>query len=473
MRSPLLVLALSVAACAGGGDPTDTDTDAAGGATDADRYAFTGRTGASSVAYDGQIFRHLLIEELKTYVGGLTARIDGGSYTPVAGDIERDLEFYLAFDDASGADVAFAFSTMPAPAQSTFQEVSSGKDLWGKLAGNDEVGQHKDWTTGFVGWDADGVTTPESLVRAWMAQLDALGVDRANGTIPKDPAGADIASVFVTAQGQDLQQLLQKFLLGAVAFSQGVDDYLDESDAGKGILSDHTAVEEGKTYTALEHQWDEGFGYFGAAIDYATWTDDEIADLGHKDTVEADGAIDLLTEVSWGASQNAAKRDRGAVAATDFTADAWEGFWEGRALLARTTGPLTDAELAELKQWRDQAVTAWDSALAATALHYINDTLQDMAKFGTDEYDFAAHAKHWSELKGFALSLQFNPFSPLSDAQHASLHAAIGTAPVLPSAPEADQTAYAVALREARALLGTAYGFDPANLGDDDGNGGW
>ena len=42
-----------------------------------------------------------------------------------------------------------------------------------------------------------------------------------------------------------------------------------------------------------------------------------------------------------------------------------------------------------------------------------------MAKLGTDEYDFYAHAKHWGELKGFALGLQFNPDSPL----HAVLEA--------------------------------------------------
>ena len=54
----------------------------------------------------------------------------------------------------------------------------------------------------------------------------------------------------------------KKFLLGAVAFSQGADDYLDDDVAGKGLLVFGYIPAEGKKYSALEHAWDEGFGYF-------------------------------------------------------------------------------------------------------------------------------------------------------------------------------------------------------------------
>ena len=43
---------------------------------------------------------------------------------------------------------------------------------------------------------------------------------------------APIASVTVTETGLDLRQLIQKFLLMAVPFSQGTDDYLDD-DVGR------------------------------------------------------------------------------------------------------------------------------------------------------------------------------------------------------------------------------------------------
>ena len=83
-----------------------------------------------------------------------------------------------------------------------------------------------------------------------------------------------------------------------------------------------------------------------------------------------------------------------------------------------------------LKAHRDMALDAWEKAVAATVVHYINDTLQDMGKMELD-YSFSDHAKHWSEMKGFALGLQFNRFSPLSDADFGTLHNYMGTQPVL------------------------------------------
>lgn len=477
LLSPLLAIGLGVSACDADAD-VDTDTvDTDVGDTDAPSatsYAFAGRDGgADSVAYSGQIFRHLLIDEMKRYLGGLTQDLDEGDVIPAEGDIEDALDFYYRFDSSTSGSVELTVSTSPAAAQATWDGVSTDKDLTGKIAGNDSVTDHVDWSSEFQGWD--GASSPEALVEQWFALLDEAAVARANGTIPDDPEGDPVPAVFVTADGLDLQQLLEKFLRGAVAFSQGADDYLDDDVDGKGLLADHTTLVDGKPYTALEHQWDEGFGYFGAARDYPTWTLDEIADTGHRDSVEADGAIDLLTEACFGHSTNAAKRDRGSAssAPTDFVGEAWEGFHQGRALIASVQGALSDDQLAALKAHRDQAVGAWEKAIASTVVHYINDTLQDMGDIGTDDYAFADHAKHWGELKGFALSLQFNPRSPLSKATFGELHDLIGDAPVLSDASASARDAYAADLRSARAMLGTAYGFDAANLGDDDGENGW
>ena len=76
---------------------------------------------------------------------------------------------------------------------------------------------------------------------------------------------------------------------GAVGFSQGADDYLDDDTEGKGLLADHTAADEGKPYTALEHAWDEGFGYFGGARNYLLYTDEEIAGEGGRDDADPAG----------------------------------------------------------------------------------------------------------------------------------------------------------------------------------------
>ena len=107
------------------------------------------------------------------------------------------------------------------------------------------------------------------------------------------------------------------------------DDYLDDDTEGKGLLADNTVAVEGKPYTELEHQWDEGFGYWGGAVNYLDYTDDELASEdgraeyvnGYNDH-DGDGAIDLGSEINFGASVNAAKRDRGAAdgALTDMSA---------------------------------------------------------------------------------------------------------------------------------------------------------
>lgn len=468
---PLLSLALL--ACTGAHDTAVEDSAQDTAVAESDRYVFSGRDGsADAVAYEGQIFRHLLIHDLAAHLSGVTGRIDGGWY-PEAGELTQELDFYFRFDSATSGTVEHLYDSDPAPLQATYDEVASGKDLVGKIAGNDAAGQHVDWSVAFAGWSDPAVTTPESLVRLWFAQLDTAAVDRSNGQIPLDPTGTPVASVQLTADGRNLEELLQKFLLGAVAFSQGADDYLDDDIDGSGLRSDHSTLVEGQPYTALEHAWDEGFGYFGASRDYCGGTDATVASPGSSDTFAADGAVDLLTEACWGHSVYAAKRDLDAVAATDLTADAWQGFHAGRALLATTDGALSDAELAELQGYRDQALQAWERAIAASVVHYLNGVLRQMDAFGTDAYDFAEHAEAWSEMKGFALSFQFNPRSPLSDPEFAGLHAQLGQAPVLPGADAETVAAYRDALLAARAALGAAYGFDDANLGADDGTGGW
>ena len=467
-----VAVALLQVAC-GSQDPTDP--------APASTYQFESRfqPGESSVSYTGQIYRHALIEDLTGRIAGLTARIDDGTLTPTTGAVVAELDYFLSFDGQLAGNQAIGISGPLAIEPGTYRDLSSSKDLVGKLAGNDPKGQHRDWSTDFVGWNEGGVTTPESLVRWYFAQIEALAIDRASGRNVMGPGGEAVSSVSVDAQGRDYRQLVQKFLGVAVAFSQGADDYLDDDTDGKGLRLDNTKADGDKPYSALEHQWDEGFGYFGAARNFGDYTDDEIAGKGgrpdwqgHHDT-NGDGRLQLVSECNFGHSVNAAKRDRGSAdsAKTDYTQQAFDAFLAGRSLIAGADGALSAAQTAELAMHRDRALDAWERAIAATVVHYVNDTLQDMAKFGTPDYDFESHAKHWSELKGFALGLQFNRRSPVSAADFAQFHELVGTAPALPGAPSVD--AYKTALLQARKLLRDAYGFDPANMGDDAGQGGW
>lgn len=430
-------------------------------------YTFQSRfSDESSVAYSGQIYRHVLIGELKRFVGAITDTQYQGS---TAEDVLNDLNYLYDYANAggTGADPIQSITVDGATLlQDTLEELGGPASLKDKIAGNDEP-------FGNVIGYKNGDMKPHEVVQDMFNDLATLVIDRAvNANIPTDPDGNDIVKPFVTASGVDFQQLIQKFLHGAVAFHQGCDDYLDDASLEE---SDNTQAVDGKPYTRLEHHWDEGFGYFGAQRDYANHSDDHIATVSYFDT-NMDGQIDLLSEYTFGHAQNASKRDRGSGtgdAATDFSAEAFENFIAGRHLITSAGGALSAEQMAELKGYRDAATLAWEKAIAATVVHYINDTLQDMSKFGTEDYNFLDHAKHWSEMKGFALSLQFNPRSPLSADDFAELHTLVKNAPVLPNAEQTAIDAYKGALRNARAILQEAYDFHPDNMGDDDGVGGW
>ena len=481
-----LALLLPLAACGDDGTqmpdagqtPDAGAPDASGETIVPDTYTFESRfiSGESSVSYSGQVLRQVLIAELTNHIEGLTEKLDNGTFTPMAGQVEQSLDFYYRFD---GTDLTepLTITTTPALSQTTYDGLGAVKNLQSKLAGNDsdaaEV-QHEDWTTAFVGWDTADAQSPDGLIRYWFGLLDSLAVDRVGSPpLPQDPDGQAITKVYVTAEGQDLEQLIQKFLLGAVAFSQATDDYLDDATAGKGL--DVSNAQDGeKPYSALEHHWDEAFGYFGAARDYGDYTDEDIASPGYRDSDE-NQEIDLQAEYNFSYAVDAAKRDLGsnAAAPTDFSNIIFDAYVQGRAIISAGGDPLTKTERTALLAQRDIIVQTWEQVIGANVVHHINETLRDTIAIGTDQYDFYDHAKHWSEMKGFALGLQFNPASPLEDAKFAELHQLIGDAPVLPGAAAADLDAYQANLLQARDIIQQAYGFDDANVGDDTGNGGW
>ncbi len=426
---------------------------------------------ADSVSYSGQVARHLLINELNDYINsGLQADLDDGTITTRDEALSILMSYFSGDYETEVADRALTTSTILDKVQNTLREVSSSsKDLVGKIAGNDEVGQHKDWSTDFVAFGDKGSQSPQQLIEALLNEIADNAGEVLLGNLRQDVFGNDI-NVYVATDGRDLKQLVQKILLGSVTFSQGADDYLDDDTENKGLLTDHTAVVDGKLYTNLEHQYDEGFGYFGAARDYLAYTDDEVAKKGGRDEyqgmfdTDSDGMIDFNSEFNFGHSQNASKRDRGTVdgaAPTDFSNDAMVAFIAGRKLLADTAGTaLDESQMLELQGFRDTALMTWEKAIAATAVHYVNDTLGDYENFGTDDFDYADLAKHWSELKGFVVSLQFNRRSPLTDEQHEQVNTLIKDAPVL-TADEVE--AYRADLISARDILRDAYEFDADN----------
>ena len=79
------------------------------------------------------------------------------------------------------------------------------------------------------------------------------------------------------ADGIRLDQMVQKTLWGAVAYWQGTSKYMSKIPN-----DDNTMSDDGNPYTAMEHHWDESFGYFGAARDYNTGYGDDNAEKQPK-----------------------------------------------------------------------------------------------------------------------------------------------------------------------------------------------
>jgi len=134
-----------------------------------------------------------------------------------------------------------------------------------------------------------------------------------------------------------------------VTFSQGTNDYFQTDFAS--LIG--TREGDSKNYTAAEHDFDEAFGYYGAARDNNDYIDDEAAGKGGRDAYSngysdsnGDGQIDLRSEYNFAASQNCAKRDRGTASnttPTDFSKEIMDAFIAGRKVLAdgAETGVLT------------------------------------------------------------------------------------------------------------------------------------
>jgi len=237
-----------------------------------DTYKFESKliTGESSVGYTGQIARHALISELTSYIGaGLQADIDANLFADKQAVIDKLNSYFRT--TSNQYENNFSLNFLSDTKQPFITDISSSaKNLVGKIAGNDATRMRKDWTDGtsFVG--AGAGMTPETLVDAYFDQLADNAVD---ANIRLDEAtNSPITKVYVNTDGTDLKQLLQKFLLMSITYSQATDDYLDEGLAIDNVDPRGT----GKADTALEHGFDEGFGYFGAARNYLEYTDKEI-----------------------------------------------------------------------------------------------------------------------------------------------------------------------------------------------------
>ena len=166
----------------------------------------------------------------------------------------------------------------------------------------------------------------------------------------------------VDASGVEWAQVIEKGLMGATFYYQATTVYLGADR----MSADNTDVVPGEG-TAMEHHWDEAFGYLGVPRDFPSNTDGL---------------------AFWGSYTD--KRD----AMLGTSARLMDALKKGRAAISAKQLDVRDEAIAETR-------TAWELVSASTAIHYLN-----AAEASTG--DVAARLHALSEAVAFAYALQFN-----------------------------------------------------------------
>ncbi len=181
-------------------------------------------------------------------------------------------------------------------------------------------------------------------------------------------------------KGVEIAQLVEKGLMGAVLYYQAVAVYFEP---GK-IDTDNITVIDGKG-TAMEHAFDEAFGYFGVPIDFPTNTDNIIF---------------------WGNYCNG----RNSILSSNQTI--MDAFLKGRAAISNNDLTTRDEAIVEVRD-------AWELVVATTAIHYINSGLNNYT-------DLSRRGHALSEALAFIYSLQFNPTKTITNSQIEELLTLVG-----------------------------------------------
>jgi hypothetical protein len=303
-----------------------------------DTYTFM-RNGESSVSYSGQTDRLNMVAEMKTYIG----EGDAGNA------ISEDVLLAMFTNEGGNGGGNFSFTSDRQLADKTFapdRDANLFEDIFADAAAASQNG-------------ANGVTATDGTAGL---------LERADG-----------GTILVDENGREFAQLVEKGLMGAVFYNQIYNVYLTDDRIGPGVENDE--LEDGANYTAMEHHWDEAFGYFAAPVDFSSdWSEDEDGDLrfwaNYSNTVDQqlDGTNDTVMDA----------------------------YINGRTAIVNDNADAKNAA-------RDVLYEELELVAAGTTVHYINSTLSSL---DAGEQGEAFHAL--SEAWAFANALKYSPRRTLS-----------------------------------------------------------
>ena len=329
-----------------------------------------------STSYTGQVARHVLHNSLKKLAGK-----GNGNPNP---ELKATMMSYYSSKDAGRKIIDPTSKGEFKVKQTMVDEISKGKNLKGKT--------YKGLVNGFPG-QMSGPEVFEFLI------------DKASSS----------NKGFDPVTGYNYPQLISKFMMGAVFYSQAVDNYLDEK-MGADNKPNNKPYKKGAHYTGKEHSWDEAFGYFGAPAHAMTLNAKQAYGIAKRKDIKVadsngDGVVDLKTEMTFAHAYYAADSDK---AGTKYMHTIVDAFIKGRQLIRDADGAaLTDQQRAKLMSYVKVIKTNWERVIAEAAFKYAGSCYKDLEKLrtivesnGDASKAFAAYGKHWGELKGFLMALE-------------------------------------------------------------------
>jgi hypothetical protein len=186
-------------------------------------------------------------------------------------------------------------------------------------------------------------------------------ISKMNGqTAAQGKAGVLGTNRLVDEKGFEYSQFVQKGLIGAMMLDQIANIYLGTDKQS----ADNTTPNEGKNYTAMEHHWDEAYGY-----------------LTSNDTYPIKGSESFLGEYARQGASVGGGAD-----------NLYLAFLKGRAAIVNNDLTTRDEQIAYIR-------TELEKAVAAVAISYLNKT-----NSATDD---ASRFHALSEGVGFIYSLRF------------------------------------------------------------------
>ena len=320
----------------------------------------------NTVSYSGQIARHVQHDSLK--------------HLSTKGDYDEMNAYYSGSDKNKQIWAPASKEGFPIK-QILLNDISSGKNLSGKT-----------YKGTITAWP-ENMTAPE-VIDFWMMKA---------ADNPKD-----------VSVGLNYQQLLSKFIMGAVFYNQAVDNYLDEK-MGADTKPNDKPYKDGACYTGKEHSWDEAFGYWGAAAHSLLLTPEQNYNIAKRKDLDAadyngDGVVDLKSEYVFSHAYYASSFDKGGK--TTYLNDINRAFLDGRKLITSANGEkLSDTQRSELMGYVDVINENWQKVIAESVFKYAGSTYKSLVALETVgnadlAKEFDKYMKYWGELKGFSMALQ-------------------------------------------------------------------